>query len=171
MHLTITRFLISSALALALSSCGAFTDETQVEIEMYGVTRAPTTATGDRDPQFQSYEVQSITLNSAEGDVLILSEPQTFKIVDRPQIILSYKADAFVGRSFTGITVVYSAAVVGGDNDEPALGFTLSSPTLAIAATFEIEESKSKTFSIKASWANTISTGAMTEPSFEFVAN
>lgn len=171
MYLTITRFLSGFSLMALLSGCGGFSEETLIEIQMYGVTRAPESATGDRDPQFQSYEVQSITLTSAEGDVVLLDEVETFKIVDRPQILLSFKADELVDRVFTGMTVVFAATVEGGDNDEPALSFTLTNPSLTLTQAIEIEDGKSKTYSIKANWANTISAGTMTEPTLELVAN
>lgn len=171
MKLTITRIFTGIFVLASLSGCGAFSDETKLEIQMYGVPRAPESAAGDRDPQFQTYEVQSITLASPEGDVALLTEAQSFKIVDRPQIILDKVADDLSGKSFTGLTVVLSPTVVGGDNDEADLTFTLSNPTLALTRSLAIEEGKNTTFIIKANWANTIGSGAMTEPTFEITVN
>lgn len=170
MKLTITRFLAVIGMALSLSACGAFSDETKLEIQMYGVARAPASATGDRDPQFQSYTVESIVLNSAEGDVSLLDAPATFKIVDRPQILLNRIADEWAGRTFTGLTVTFDANVIGGDNESSDLSFTLSTPVVALTQTLLLEEKQSLNFTIKAVWANTIAAGTMTEPTFEIVA-
>ncbi|RZA17608.1 MAG: hypothetical protein EOP10_22445 [Proteobacteria bacterium] len=170
MKLTITGFFASILMASSLSACGACSDETKLEIQMYGVARAPASATGDRDPQFQSYTVQSIVLNSAEGDVSLIDAPSTFKIVDRPQILLKRIADEWAGRTFTGLTVTFDATVVGGDNDDADLSFTLSAPVVALTQTLLLEENKGLNFTIKAVWANTIAGEAMTEPTFEIVA-
>ncbi|MES2745577.1 MAG: hypothetical protein V4655_09115 [Bdellovibrionota bacterium] len=170
MKLTITRFVTMILLASSLSACGAFSDETKLEIQMYGVARAPASATGDRDPQFQTYTVQSIVLNSAEGDVYLLDTPTTFKIVDRPQILLKRIADEWAGRTFTGLTVSFEPSVVGGDNESSDLSFTLSAPVVSLTQTLLLKENHGLNFTIKAVWANTIASATMTEPTFEIVA-
>lgn len=170
MILTITRLFSTLLVASSLSSCGAFSDKTELVIQMYGVARAPEGASGDRDPQFQSYTVQSIVLNSAEGDVNLLSESETFKIVDRPQILLTRRSEDLVGRTFTGLTVTLSPRVVGGDNDSPKLSFTLDNPVLALTQVLSMEKNNDMNFAIKAVWANTIGSGSMSQPSFEIIA-
>lgn len=171
MKLTITKTFACAILLAALSGCGAFSDETKLEIQMYGIARAPETATGDRDPQFQTYEFTSISLLSAEGDFDLLEEAESFKIVDRPQIILDKDMNEQIGKAYTGINVVLSPDVVGGDSQAPELSFTLSNPTLALEQAIDIEEGKSKTITVKLIWANTIGSEAMTEPSFEITVN
>jgi hypothetical protein len=170
MKLPITKIFAWSLVASSLSACGAFSDETKLEIQMYGVARAPASATGDRDPQFQTYKVQSIALSSAEGDVALLSETSTFKIVDRPQILVDKVADEWAGRTFTTMTVTFEPLVTGGNSESSALSFTLSQPVLTLTQPLLLEKGKSLNLTIKASWSNTIAAGTMTEPSFEIVA-
>ncbi len=171
MKLTITRNLILFSGLMLGYGCGAFEEEIRLEVQMFGVARAPETATGDRDPQFQTYTVQSITLTGPEGDIALLPEPADFKIVDRPQIILRRVSDDLKDKTFTSLSVAFSPVVTGGDNDESALNFTLTNPTLTLTTPLTIDKSKTYGFKIKALWANTIGNGAMTEPSLEFVVD
>ncbi len=170
MALTITKYLVIPATTVLLSACGAFSDSTSIEVQMYGVETAPTGATGDRDPQFQTYQIDSIVLNSADGDVSIYSGGESFKIVDRPQIVTSFDASDLAGKSYTGFTVTFASTVVGGDKDEPALTYTLSSVTQSLTQTLEVKDSSTLDLAIKLNWGNTLTTGAMTEPSFVLTA-
>jgi hypothetical protein len=166
MKLTITRSLLVGFLASSLTGCGAFSDETRIEIQMYGIPQVAATAAGDHDPQFQTYEVQSITLNAAteSENVRLVESPMKFKIVDRPQILLSRIADSYIGKSYTGMTVVFAPTVVGGDKDAGSLSFDLSQASQTMTETIKFEEGKSLTYIIKAAWENTIGDGVMTEP-------
>ncbi|MBC7533900.1 MAG: hypothetical protein H7318_20225 [Oligoflexus sp.] len=166
MKLTITNLLFGIFLSSSLMGCGALSDDTKIEIQMYGIAKTPATAAGDRDPQFQTWEVQSITLDGAEPAALV-TESADFKIVDRPQILVSRNAKSYLGKTYTGMTVVFGPTVTGGDNSEDALSFTISTPTLALTEAITFEQGKSKTYLIKASWENTLSTGTMTEPTLE----
>ncbi|RYZ53242.1 MAG: hypothetical protein EOP07_18160 [Proteobacteria bacterium] len=169
MKLTITNSLTLLTLASSLMGCGAFSDETRIEIQMYGIAQAPASAAGDHDPQFQTYELQSITLNSATDSARLVENPMKFKIVDRPQILLSRIADSYIGKSYTGMTVVFAPTVVGGDKDEGSLSFDLSQPSPTLTETITFEEGKSLTYIIKAAWENTMGDGAMTEPTLSIV--
>lgn len=166
MKLTITKLFFGFVVVSSLVGCGAFSEDTQVEIQMYGIAKAPATAAGDKDPQFQTWEVQSITLDGAVPAALV-TESTKFKIVDRPQILVSRNAKSYIGTAYTGMTVVFGPTVTGGDNTDDALSFTLSTPTLALTEAITFEAGKSKTYLIKASWGNTLITGTMTEPTLE----
>ncbi len=170
MKLTITKLLLFGSLILSQSSCGAFSDSTEVEVQMYGIASAPSTATGDQDPQFQTYEIQSIVLSSPDGDVSILDQAESFKIVDRPQIVTSFDAADLAGRSFTGYTVTFGSTVTGGDKDQPNLSFTLTTVTQSLTQTLEIKEGSTLNLAIKLNWGNTLASGAMSEPAFVLTA-
>ncbi|MBC7659419.1 MAG: hypothetical protein H7249_06895 [Chitinophagaceae bacterium] len=169
MKLTITfSFVMSLGLSL-LTGCGALSNATTLEIQMYGVANAPTGATGTKDPQFQTYEVTSITLDGADGPTNLLSVATPFKIVDRPQILVSQNADKFVGKVYTGLTVVFTPTVVGGTSSASTLKFDLTPPTLTLKQEMSFEKSKTKTFAIKAAWANTVGDNVMSEPTLTIV--
>ncbi len=162
--LTITKLLAKILFVSSLAGCGGFSDETLIEIQMYGIERAPVGATGTKDPQFQTYDVQSITLNSPTESAILLGTPTPFKIVDRPQILVSLNAKDYIGKEYTGLTIAFAPKVIGGNNEESSLSFQLTQASLALVQTLSFSEGKSKTFVIKASWKNTIDNGVMTEP-------
>lgn len=166
MKLTITNMLSGFLMVSSLAGCGAFSNETEIEIQMYGIAQAPATATGDHDPQFQTYEVLSITLNGDESASLIDSS-SSFKIVDRPQILVARNVKSYIGKAYTGMTVVFAPTVTGGDREEGELTFSLTEPTLTLSQAISFEEGKNQTYLIKAAWENTMGAGVMTEPTLE----
>ncbi len=153
--------------AALLMGCGDLSNETKIEIQMYGVAKAAATATGDHDPQFQTYKVESIVLNGASGDTVLLDAETSFKIVDRPQILLSKDAKKFKNTTFTGLTITFDPTVEGGDKDQSDLSFTLSAPSVQFAQPVTVTENKTTTYVVKAFWSNTLAKGAMTEPTLE----
>jgi hypothetical protein len=48
--LTITKYLLVSAVGLGLSACGSLTSDQLLSVDMYGVSKMPVGATGTRDP-------------------------------------------------------------------------------------------------------------------------
>jgi len=167
--LTITKLLRDILFVSSLAGCGALSDETKFDIQMYGIAKTPAGATGDHDPQFQTYQVQSITLLGEETSILLDTASQV-KIVDRPQILVTRTADDNIGKAYTGLTIVLGPTVIGGDNDESNLSFALTQTTLTLTQPITIKEGETKTFVVKASWENTMGGGVMSEPELVLTA-
>lgn len=171
MKLTITDRLLGSLLALLLlPACGSLTSDQELTVEMYGMSKTPENAAGDRDPQFQIYQLTQIDLVSTDGTLTNFFdgvEEKIFRIVDREQLIYSQKIDDLVGNSYSGIQIAFAPLVTGGESGSDAYEFTLSSPALTLSQEFTVEKAKSRTLIIKINWGNTLSDTAMTEPQYE----
>lgn len=170
MKLTITNYLLAGMTSLGLLGCGGLSTEQLLSIEMYGVSKMPAGATGTRDPKFQIYQLTKVDLVSEDGSSTTTlfdnEEERIFRIVDREQLIYSKEIDELVDTSYSSIQLTFAAEVTGGDSEENALGFTMSSPTLTLTQPFAIEKAKDVTVQIKMNWGYTLSDEAMTEPEY-----
>lgn len=169
MKLTITNFLLSSVWALLLSGCGGFSTDQLLSVEMYGVGKSPATATGTRDPKFQTYQLLKVDLISEDGttptNLFDGEEEKIFRIVDREQLIFTKEISDLEDNSYGSIQLTFAPEVTGGEGDG-ALSFTLSNPVLSLTQAFAVEKAKDLTLQIKINWANTLSDEAMTEPEY-----
>lgn len=166
---TITS-LFALGMAATLSACGVSLDsESVMRIEMYGSSTVPASATGDKNPSFQNYILKSIGLVSAAGTTNLLDSEDSYKIIDRAQLLYEKDMSNFKGNEYTGISITFGPAVTGGNAKQSDLSFTLSNETISLVKTFTIQSAKSITFSIEAHWGNTLADGVMTEPEFEIV--
>jgi len=170
MKLTITSFLLGCVAGLGLSGCGGFNSDQLLSVEMYGVSKMPEGATGNRDPRFQIYQLLQVDLVSEDGatitNLLDNTEEKIFRIVDREQLIYSKKIADFVDTSYGSMQLTFASKVTGGDSEDNSLTFTLANPTLTLSQPFAIEKAKDVTVLIKLNWGNTLSDEAMTEPQF-----
>lgn len=167
MKLTITNMLGLFAL-LPLLGCGAVLDSGSVmRVEMYGTLSIPDSASGDSNPSFQSYVLKQIALTTAGGATTLVDTEESFKIIDRAQLLFEKDMSNFEGNDYTGISVSFDPEVVGGNAKQPELTFTLNNPQLTYTQAFSIEAAKTITFTIQAHWGNTLADGVMTEPEFE----
>lgn len=171
LKLTITKFLL---LGTCLAGCDSLVEEQLLKVEMRGSMDAATGATGDDDPDFQTYVLSDLALVHEDGDTRTqLFDPaesglqSSFRIIDRAQRIYSRNIESLTGRSFTAIEATFEALVTGGNADHPEMSFTLSTPTLTLSRAFEVETAKSLLFEIEVHWGKTIQGETMSEPSFE----
>lgn len=169
MKLTITKLLLTGALAWVLTGCGALTSDQVLTVEMYGVSKAPASATGDQDPHSETFQLLSVILIDADGTTLTKlfdnEEERIFQIIDRSQIIYSKKIADLEGKSYSGIRVEFDPTVEATEKSNTA-SFTMASPKLELSQAFKIEKAKSVGLVIKANWGNTMSDGAVTEPEY-----
>ncbi len=170
MKLTITNFLFGSVVGLGLCSCGGLSTDHLLSVDMYGVSKMPDGATGTRDPKFLIYQLVKVDIVSEDGssttNLFDNEEEKIFRIVDREQMIYSKKIDDLVDTSYSSIQFTFAAEVTGGDTEDTALAFTMSSPTLTLSQPFAIETAKDINVQIKMNWGYILSDEAMTEPAY-----
>lgn len=151
------------------SSSGLSTTQ-ELKIEMYGVNVAPEGAAGDITPKWQSYTLTGVTFTSEDGsEVSTLydgTDPQTYRIVNRAQLIYTKDITDLAGTTFSDATITFEAAVTGGSSESEDHSFTLSAPSLSVGVPFTIDEGKNRTLVIQIQWKNTVSGETMSEPSF-----
>jgi hypothetical protein len=168
--LTITKILSGCTVALGLNGCGSFSTDQVLSVDMYGVSKMPEGAAGDRDPKFQYYQLLKVDFLSEDGTTTTTlfdqEEERIFRIVDREQLIYSKKISELEGNSFGSVQFTFAAEVKGGESDDNELSFSMSSPTLTLSQPFEIEKAKNVGIHIKMNWANTLTDEAMTEPQY-----
>lgn len=176
MMLMFHRYWIKVVLAITLShvlsSCGVDTEiEQNFHIVMFGVLTSPQGVTGDEDPIWQKYTLQSVSFTSDDGNEetsLYSGENATVKrIVDRPQIIYEKDIALLNGKSFSKATVTFDSSVVGAFGDKENYQIVLTNPTLTLNKTFTVEDGKGLDLEIKVNWKNTVNDSTMSEPSFE----
>lgn len=172
MKLTITNFLILVLLAAELACCSASVSKDQViSIDMYGTSKKASSAAGDRDPKFQSYQLLTVDLVSVDGasktSLFNNDDERIFLIIDREQTIFSKKIDDLLGKSYGGIQVGFAASITGGDKDYPDYSFAMAEPNLSISQGFAVETAKSIGLVIKINWGSTLSESAMSQPDYE----
>ncbi len=170
MKLTITNFLLFLPF-LGGIGCGSVLSDQQISIEMYGVSKAPASAVGDRDPHFLSYQLLAVNLTSEDGTTTTTlfdnEEDRIYRIVDRSQIIYSKKITDLVGNSYASLKMTFAPLVEGGERGGEELSFTMSNPELLLAQPFAVSTAKDLSFLIKIDWGNTLSDEALTEPEYQ----
>lgn len=168
-------FILASAVS-ALSACGTTTTSTapDINIEMLGVFDPPSTAKGTVTPLSQEYKVEAINLTDSTGKVTnILTTAASFKIVNRPQIILSASMSDYKDLSFAKVSVQFNAALKTTTRTSQDIASTLEKPVAEIDKVFTVESTSSIHVIVKAKWGNTVTkddaSGVETpgEPSFE----
>jgi hypothetical protein len=168
--LTITKYLLVSAVGLGLSACGSLTSDQLLSVDMYGVSKMPEGATGTRDPKFQIYQLLKVDIISEDGasttNLFDNDEEKIYRIVDREQLIYSKKISDLVDTSYGSIQFTFAPEVTGGESDENEMSFTLSNPTLTLSQPFAIEKAKDVNVHIKMNWGYTLSDEAMLEPQY-----
>lgn len=163
--LTITIF---SALCLA---CGAVSTDQVLKVTMYGVSKAPAQAAGDREPDFLSFQLNDVQLLGKSGagptDLLIdEEEPKVYRIIDRPQVIFEKAIADLEGESFDGIVLRFAATVEGGDSQASSLSFTMANPDISLNQELLVEKAENLECTIKLNWGNTLTDESLGEPDY-----
>jgi hypothetical protein len=142
-----------------------------LNVEMYAALEIPVGATGSSYPDWQRYTLTSVAfLNSDDDEALVLfdgSTPQTFRIIDREQIIYSREISDYKGESYRGLVITFDPTIVGSSGGKDDYSCTLADPVLVKLQDFTIEEGKGMTIKIKTKWRNTISAEGMTPPEYD----
>lgn len=171
MKLTITNFLFLLLPVLGGVGCGSVLSDQQLAIEMYGVSKAPASAAGDRDPHFHTYQLLAVNLTSEDGttttNLFDNEEDRIYRVVDRAQIIYSKKIADLVGNTYASMQMTFAPAVEGGERGGSELSFTMTNPQLQLAEAFSVETAKDITVLIKINWGNTLSDEVITEPEYQ----
>ena len=173
MKLTITRLAQLGYLIAHLASCNsAVTQDQLLTIEMYGVTKAASTALGDKNPNFQSYQLLAVDFLSADGssktNLFNNEDDRTFVIVERQQIIFAKKISELVGVTYSAIQVTFHPTVKGGRDESPDNSFNMTNPILSLTTPLVVATGKSLDMVIKINWGNTLSDAGMSEPDYLF---
>jgi asparagine N-glycosylation enzyme membrane subunit Stt3 len=152
------------------SSLEVGTQELNIEMYASGVN-APEGATGNDTPEWQKYTLKGVSFLNADGsDPVVLFDgatPETFQIIDRPQIIYNTKIKTYSEKSFAGITLTFDATVTGANSKKSEYSFTLTNPVLTKSEQFTVSKGKGVTLKIMTNWRNTILDGVMSEPQFD----
>lgn len=164
------QLILVLTLAWALSSCGLF-DEPELEIHMMGIYEAPTGTLGSSTPQYQKYTILGFSA-IIDGELIELHEDweqKEFRIVDRPQRVLSRSIEDFSGQVISDLRVELDPRIVGGNKDQRSLSANLSSAEVLLDQPFELERGRSYTLLLQVKWRNTIADGIMLAPELVLV--
>ena len=168
MKLTITKCIL---LGLLAAGCGSLEERPELIIDMYGVSKAPNGAQGDRDPAFQNYQLLQVALVHSDGVTLTKlfagEDQRIFRVVDSPQNIFSRDLTDLERQSFEGLRVVFAPEVTGGDKTQTDLSFTLSEPAVQLGERITFQKAKGFRVEVVLNWGNTVADGVMTEPGIE----
>lgn len=157
----ITRLCNTVATIVLLNSCGSLTSTTtsSFKIRMQGIYGTPVGATGTTAPQSETFLFKNVNLTKTDGTAVSLysSDPATYKIIDRPQLLYAnYDMSEYDGEAFSKATVVFDNTVVVTTKTGNEINLALDSGTLELVQSFTIDKQQSQTLTIKASWGKTI---------------
>lgn len=163
--------LLKNILSVAAASfvgltagCGTTTTTSpELNVEMVAVFSPPPTATGNVTPISQEYKLEAVNFTDAAGTVTnMVTEAQSYKIVNRPQIILTAPLSDYKGTSFVKVAVQFSAAIKTSTKTNQDLASSLTTTSQELVYGFLIEETSSVRIIIKAKWGNSVTLDADT---------
>ena len=165
--------LLAAFILSGTMGCGSSTKVGQqiFNVHIYGSAISPDGANGNKDPVWQKYTLTGVSfINAGGADATVMydgTSPQTYQVVDRPQIIFSKNIKDYNAKSFAGITATFSPQITGAEGKKADYTFTLPSPTLELDQDFKIETGKGLDFSIQVQWKNTVNGDTMSAPAFD----
>lgn len=165
--------------ALTATSCGSITTTSPsiFKLRMLATYTQPLGAAGTEAPQSQTFLFKSLSLTQSDGTEVALyaSDPITYKVIDRPQLIYSNQdMSAYDGLTFSRATVEFDPSLVITTKKGSNLNLAMDTGTLELEEAFVISKSQSQTLTIKTSWGKTVSraddgTESATAPTFSMV--
>ena len=173
------QLLALSLIAFLTAQCAAIdslsSNKTIFNVAMTGMDKIPDSATGNRDPAFESFTLNSVTLTREDGSTVdgFANDPKTLRIINRPQIISSADLGSDIGTTFTKVTVQFDPNVQGGGRYQSDLKITLPTGELSYSTPFKISKAQSRRLDIWVNWQNTLDennsdkTDSLQVPSFE----
>ena len=158
-----------------LTGCGPTSNNApDLNVEMLGIFSPPAGATGAVTPLSQEYKVEAITLTDSNGTATnLLTEATSFKIVTRPQIILSTSLDTYKDSTFVKVAIQFNSALKTTTRTASDTASSLTTTNVELAKTFVIEATSSVRMIVKVLWGNIVTkdedagTETVGEPSFE----
>ena len=140
-------------------ACGDLTStKATLAVEMLGVSTIPSGAAGNADPESEEFKLKSVTMQDSSGKVITICESsQTFRIINRPQIICSGNlASAFEGKSFSNLTVVFDSHLTAKSRYATDIGLDLTTSTIVYPSDISIVKGKDYKFFVNVAWRNTV---------------
>ena len=148
--------VVSSAGCSALTSASSIV--TKLNIGMNGMPTIPDGATGNNDPVYQQYSLETVTLTKADGTAVVAysGEAKDLRIINRPQIITTYDMSNDVGSTINSIAVTFSSTVIGAGRYRSDLAIALENPTLTYSVPFTVTKAQDRRLDIYVNWQNTM---------------
>ncbi len=141
-------------------SCGADTSTAAtISIKMLGVDSIPNGANGTFEPQSETFVVQKITMQGSDGKIFSLydASPQSFLIINRPQIIFSGNlASEYDGNAYSNLTVVFASGLTANSLFATNVSLTLQKSSVVLSKSFTIVKGKDYNFDVNVAWGNTV---------------
>lgn len=158
-HMT-NHFLMLTAVML-MNGCGSLTSKStsSFKVRMQGTYSTPVGAAGTTAPQSETFLFKGLVLTKADGTVASLysSDPATYKIIDRPQLLYAnYDMSDYDAVSFTKASIIFDQTVVVTTKQGTEINLSLDTGTLDLIQNFTIDKASTQTLTIKASWGKTI---------------
>ena len=146
------------------TGCGTTTTTSpELNVEMVAVFSPPSTATGNVTPMSQEYKLEAVNFTDAAGTVTnMVKEALSYKIVNRPQIVLNAPLSDYKGTSFIKVAVQFSAAIKTSTKSNQDIASSLTTPSQELSYGFLIEETSSVRIIIKTKWGNSVTLNADT---------
>jgi len=155
------RQLLTYLVLILATSCGnglSLTNEQEIEVVIYGVNTAPDSATGNQSPQFYELQFVNLILNQTSGDPVTLtpSSTETYKVINRPQIVYSESISDYESVEFSSAAATFTDAVVVGGKYRSDYTLTLTDPVFEVTEAFSVEKGKGLKMTILINWNNTV---------------
>ena len=143
------------------NGCGSLTSKSTsaFKVRMQGTYVTPVGAGGSTAPQSETFLFKGVELTKTDGTVasLYTSDPATYKIIDRPQLLYAnYDMSQYDAQTFTKASVLFDKTVVVTTKQETEINLSLDTGTLDLIQNFTIDKASTQTLTIKASWGKTI---------------
>lgn len=164
---------------LMVTACGNLSDlsETKpmLKLSIFGVNESPDTAEGNSTPRFYELSLQGLNLRTTDGETISFAPEQTetYRVINRPQIIYEKDITEYAGTEFDRLTVLLDPEVTVGGKFASDHALTLSDSTISYEQSFSAKKSSDLEFGVKIQWMNTLTEGDSSEtvaiPSFEVI--
>ena len=147
---------------IGIAGCSALTSAssivTKLNIGMNGMPTIPDGATGNNDPIYQQYSLETVSLTKADGTSVVAysGDAKDLRIINRPQIITTYDMSTDVGTTFNSIAVTFSSTVTGAGRYRSDLLIALENPTLTYSVPFTVAKAQDRRLDIYVNWQNTV---------------
>jgi hypothetical protein len=159
---------------MAIVGCGSakLTVDQKFVVAMVGVFEAPADATGNAEPKYQTYSLEDVSFTMSDGSALPLytDAAQSFRIVNRSQILFETDISKEVGQTVAAINVQFAATIEGGGKTGATLTATLPSPVLTLNEAFVLEKAQSTRLNIDVQWKNTVTLDSSADPVTEVMS-
>lgn len=163
------KLTITILFACLFSACGLTeTPAATFRIEMLASAEVPETATGDKDPRWETFTLTGVSMASADGsenyELYDGTDAKEAKIVNRPQLIYQKNIDSMAGMEMSAVSVSFDTALAAGSDGHDDLAATLSTGAFTLTEDFTIEEGQTRTLQVLVKWGKTVSDTTLQEP-------